>query len=533
MAGENNRSMRLRARDGGAWARRSVLQLDALLKRMIESSRTRRQAVHAQALKERVASFMEEHRMLPPRRRVLVAVSGGPDSMALLHLLRDLAHRFEVKIHVAHLHHGLRRKEADRDLALVRNYCKKFKLPFSSKRVDVRGLARRKRLSLETAARMARYEFLRRRARRIGATAVALGHTADDQVETFFMRLLRGAGGRGLRSMQPARRAGELTVIRPLLRTWRSEILTLSRAHGIGYRIDRSNKDISFFRNRIRHRLIPHLREEYSPQIKEIARRCAEIVGNEHEFVHDEAARLLTRLAVVRRGRIAVSLGRLLALPNALRTEILRIAVGKLAAGVSPGYGDIEAALDLCKHQRGAKQHYIPGGVTASREYGKLILSTGSTSKTGDYEFPLEDGLELRRPPFFLRFRFSVLTRDRTRRLRREPVKLAEAWGEGGGGRWPLTEQFSLDGLRGKAIMVRNRRPGDRFTPLGMSGTKKVTRIMIDEKLPSSLRAAIPLISCGDEIIWLPGYRIAERYKVMPSTRRIAKVIVEKIGEIW
>jgi len=489
--------------------------------------------MHARALKEHIASFIKEHQMLAPGRKVLVAVSGGPDSMVLLHLLRELAPRFKVKIHVAHLHHGLRGKEADRDLTLVRDYCMKSGFPFNSKRVDVRELARRKRLSLETAARAARYEFLSHCAGRMGATVIALGHTADDQVETFLMRLLRGAGGRGLRGMQPVRRAGTLTIIRPLLRTWRSEILSLSRAHGVGYRIDRSNRDTSFFRNRVRHRLIAYLEKGYSPQIKEIVRRSAEILGHEHAFVHDEAAKFLTRLARVRGARIALPLDRLLALPPALRAELLRIAVDKLGAATSPGYRDIDALLNLCKEQRGAKQRSLPGGVTASREYGAIILSVSEKAGAGDYEFPLEDGRELRRLQFLLRFKFSILTRGAIRRLKKKPVKLAEVWGEGGGRCWPLTEHFSLDRLKGKMIMVRNRRPGDRVTPLGMRGTKKLTRIMIDEKLPSRLRPAVPLIACGDEIIWLPGYRIADQYRVTPSTRRIAQVSVEKAEEMW
>lgn len=471
--------------------------------------------------------------MLAAGQKVFAAVSGGPDSMVLLHLLRELAPHFKVRLHVAHLHHGLRGKDADRDLIHVRDYCKKFKIPFISKRADVRELAHRKRLSLETAARMARYVFLSQCASRVGATAIAVGHTADDQVETFLMRLLRGAGGRGLGGMQPVRRAGELAIIRPLLRTWRTGILSLAKTHRVRYRIDRSNRDISFLRNKVRHRLITYLQKEYSPHIKEILRRSAEILGHEHAFVHDEAAKFMTRLAEARGSRIVLPLHHLAALPPALRTELLRITVGELGEGASPGYSDIDAVLDLCKGYRGAKQHYLPGGVTASREYDKLILSAGAKAKARDYEFPLEEGLELSCPPFTLRFRFSTIAKATIRQLKKKPVKLAEAWGEGGARCWPLIEHFSLDTIEGKRIMVRNRRPGDRFVPLGMRGTKKLKRIMIDEKLPLRLRATVPLIACGDEIIWLPGYRIADQYRVISSTRHVAQVSVEKAGEMW
>ena len=481
-------------------------------------------------LKEQIASFIREQRMLEGGQTAIVAVSGGPDSMVLLHLLKELAPGLKAKLHVAHLHHGLRGKDADLDLKFVRDYCRKSKLPFSSKRVDVRAISKRKRISLETAARMARYEFLTQCARQTGATAIAVGHTADDQVETFLMRLLRGAGWRGLGGIQPVRREWELAIVRPLLRTWRTEILSLAKAYGVKYRIDRSNMDVSFFRNRVRHRLIAHLQKEYSPRIKETLRRSAEIVGDEHALVHDEALRILCRIGKTGGDRIVLSLPRLIALPPALRTEIMRIAASKLGKGASPSYSDIDALLDLCKRQRGKKQHHLPGGVTASREYDKLILSVVAKTQTGDYEFPLEDGLELNSPPFILRFGFTACARAAIRRLRKKPVKLAAAWGEEEGRCWPLRECFSLDTLTDKSIVVRNRRPGDRITPLGMRGTKRLRRIMIDEKLPAHLRAAVPLIACADGIIWLPGYRIADRYKVTPSTRRVAQVSVEKIG---
>jgi tRNA(Ile)-lysidine synthase len=471
--------------------------------------------------------------MLKGGKTAVVAVSGGPDSMVLLHLLMEIAPSLRVKLHVAHLHHGLRGRDADLDLKLVRDYCRKSRLPFISKRVDVRAIAEGKRISLETAARMARYEFLIRCARRVGSTAIAVGHTADDQVETFLMRLLRGAGGRGLGGMQPVRRSGDFVIVRPLLRTWRQDILSFAEACGLNYRIDRSNMDVSFLRNRVRHRLIARIQREYSPRIKETLRRSADILGNEHAFVHDEANKILRRIGKPQSDRIAISVPRLLALPPAIRAELLRIAVGELSQGASPGYSDVDALLDLCKGERGKKQHQLPGSVTALREYDKLILSSGAKMQAGDYEFPLSDGLEIATHPFILQFGFSILSRAEIRRLRKKPVKLAEIWGDGKKRHWPLREFFSLDALADKGIVVRNRRPGDRFTPLGMRGTKKLKGIMIDEKLPSHLRAAVPLIACGDEIIWLPGHRIAERYKITPSTQRVAQVSVERVGEMW
>jgi len=293
---------------------------------------------------KRVGAFIREHRMLREGQRLIVAVSGGPDSMVLLHMLQYLAPRYHLNIHVAHLHHGLRGRDADRDELFVRNYCKEHRLPFVAERVDVRALAAKKSLSLETAARMARYAFLRRCAKKISADTIALGHHADDQVETFLMRLVRGAGVRGLRGMLPVRSEGDVTIIRPLLCLWRSEILSRAKEFGIRYRIDRSNADVQFLRNRVRRRLIKYLEKNYSPNVREVVRRSAELLADAHAYIHDEARKLFLSIAERRRkGRIELPLKKFLETPQALRRELLSIAIGELGSAEAPGYSELRA----------------------------------------------------------------------------------------------------------------------------------------------------------------------------------------------
>lgn len=474
----------------------------------------------------RVRDFIRRHRMLAGARTLLVAVSGGPDSMVLLHLLASLAPSLRVRLRAAHLHHGLRGREADLDLALARGACRALGVPFSSGRADVRGLAARRRLSVEAAAREARYAFLRRCAGRAGAEAVALGHTADDQAETFLMRLLRGAGARGLGGIRPVRADGGLRIVRPLLRLSRPEILSYARERGVAFREDASNRDPSYTRNRVRGRLIPYLEREFNPSVREALLRSAEVLAREHDFCDLHAARRYRAVARGEAGRVRIPARSFAALHPALRAGVLRRALASLGAPAEVRFADAEAVARLCRGGAGGGGVCLPGGVVASREYGALALGRRPRA-AAPYAFPLVDGAEVDLPAFRLRFRAAVVPRRAVRGLRARRPGLAAVWGAAGEG-WPLVERLSLDALGEGPLAVRSRRPGDRYRPLGAGGGRSVKEIMIDGKLPARLRGAVPLVVRGEEIVWLPGHRIADAFKVTPATRRVLELTLEK-----
>lgn len=485
----------------------------------------------ATALEERVRLFVREHRMLAGVRTLLVAVSGGPDSMVLLHLLAALAPSLRLRLRAAHLHHGLRGRDADRDLALVRSRCRLLGVPLDSSRLDVRALARRRGLSLEAAAREARYAFLSRCASRAGAEAVALGHTAGDQAETFLMRLLRGAGGRGLGGIRPVRAEGALRVVRPILCLRRAEVLACAAARGVPHREDASNRDRAFTRNRVRHGLIPYLERNFNPGVREALLRTAEVLAREHGFCDLHAARRYRALARGGAGRVFIPARRFLALHPALRAGVLRRALAALGAEAEVRFADAEAVARLSRGAAGGRAVCLPRGVEARREYADLAFGPGPTGAAGRYEFPLRDRAEIAVAPHRLRFRVAVVPRGAVRRLRRKPAGLAAVWGSGAGV-WPLVERFSLDALGDAPLTVRNRRPGDRYRPFGSGGERKLKEIMIDEKLPVRLRALVPLVARGGEVVWLPGHRIAEAFRVTPATRRVLELALEKAPEM-
>ena len=251
-------------------------------------------------LMQTVRSTFQRYHLIDPGQALVVGVSGGPDSLCLLHVLRELAPDLALRLHVAHLHHGLRGVDADADAAFVQETAVAWGLPVTIEHADVAALAQQTGMSLEEAARHARYSFLARVAERNGARAIAVGHTADDQVETVLMHFLRGSGLAGLRGMQPvsdfgfwmrgaepAAAIGGAVLLRPMLSVSRAEILDYCADHGLTPRFDRSNEDTTFFRNRLRHELLPLL-ETYNPQIRRILLNSATVLADDYEHLRGQ-----------------------------------------------------------------------------------------------------------------------------------------------------------------------------------------------------------------------------------------------------
>lgn len=270
---------------------------------------------------------------LPAGSRVIVAVSGGADSVALLHLLRSVSAAQRLALHVAHLDHALRKDSPD-DAAFVRALAQQWRLPVTIARWSVGERCEREGWSLEDGARRLRYQFLEDVAAAQSAGVVALAHTADDQAETVLMRLVRGAGLQGLSAMPAARRLGTARLIRPLLGVWRRDLLAYLRRHGLSYREDATNRDPRFLRNRIRHELLPLLERSFNPNMKAALTQLAEQSADDYAYLQGAALRQWKRLAKPRRSRpnpeIAIRLAGFLRQPPALQRQLLRQAVLEL-----------------------------------------------------------------------------------------------------------------------------------------------------------------------------------------------------------
>ncbi|MGD0538945.1 MAG: tRNA lysidine(34) synthetase TilS [Verrucomicrobiota bacterium] len=438
------------------------------------------------------ARCITRHALIQRGETVVVAVSGGLDSMVLLHLLHRLAGTENWQLVVAHLNHGLRGRASDADERLVRETAGRLKLPSVIDRADVRRETLARKLSLEMAARQLRHEFLARTARARGARVVALAHHADDQVETFLLRLLRGAGGEGLAGMKPVAPSpadADLRLVRPLLEFSRATLAAYARRHRLRFREDASNACRDIPRNRVRHELIPRLRR-FQPALDTTILRAMELVGAEAEFATAAAQRWLRHrqrspfaaLAVaVQRRVIQAQLRQLAGEPDFALIEALR-ATAERRIAVRPGLHvvrDTEGRVGVAPLRR--------TGFRADRRVVRLTGPRGAAEFGG------------------LRCRWALVAGGMSAR-RLHPIA----------GR----EIFDADRVGGR-VVLRHWQPGDRFQPIGLPRAAKLQDLFTNAKVPvAERRDRIVAATARGAIFWVEGLRMSERFKLTATTKR-------------
>jgi len=453
---------------------------------------------------EQVRKDIRRFNMLPSGALVVVAVSGGPDSVALLHALHTLSGEFSVKLHVFHMDHGLRGESSREDARCVRALAECLGLPVTVVEVPP-GKLHAMPGSLEANARAVRYREAAALARRIGARCIALGHNRNDQAETMLMRLLRGAGARGLAGIPPVREEGGLRYVRPLLGVSRAEIEAYCREAALFPRVDESNLTPAYLRNRIRLQLLPMLEREYNPALVANLAQTAAVLRDEDALLDQLAAEVLERCRVAGAG-VGFQCGPVLAEPIALARRVVRLAAREAAGdGYDLGFTAVAQVLDAMKSQTGSRTLDLPGGLRAVLEYGACRFfgpdEKNSFSSTAVWPVAAEGVTEL--PEL-------GLTVEVTR---------------SGIPHGPWEAAFDADRLPG-ALSVRFRRPGDRIYPTGMTGSKKLQDLLVDAKVPRRLRDSVPLLTSGDEIIWVIGHRLDRRFLADQTSRSILMVRV-------
>lgn len=452
----------------------------------------------------RVRHFLASEGMALPGERILVGVSGGPDSMALLDMLVRLREDVGVDIVAAHFDHGLRPGEDQAETALVEAFAKTSGIAF------VAGKAPQgppPKGSLEAWAREVRYAFLNRARKESRAQRIAVGHTLDDQAETLLLNLLRGSGPKGLSAMAPTR---EGLLVRPLLTTQRREILAYLAARKIPSLLDSSNFTQDFLRNRIRAELLPLL-AAYQPRIVPRLARTADLLRRDDRYLDARAGEWLTRHGT-REGAKGIRLeaALLLDLPEALGLRVVRRALEACRGDLQRiGLVHVEAILGIARGPRPQASLDLPGGTRVRRCYGDLL-----------FDGPLEEA-----PPFLP----LVLPGPGTYALGALAGSVTlEAW-EGVPPPLPRdTWEILLDRDRlDYPLVLRGVRPGDRLVPLGMTGHKKVKEILQERRIPRDLRPRIPLLFWGDTLLWVCGLKRDARCVVGPDTRRTLRVRLE------
>lgn len=453
---------------------------------------------------------------LSPTTTLIVALSGGPDSLTLLHLLTQL-HPTD-KLIAAHLDHAWRPTSAA-EAQWVAETAASWGVTGYIEQVDVIGLAREQGLTLEEAGRTARYQFLARIARQVGATIIATGHTADDQAETVLMHLLRGSGLAGLGGMRPVASvpgAPDLTLIRPLLGVSRAEILAYCHEHNLTPIQDPTNADTTFFRNRLRHQLLPLL-AEYNPQVQEHLQTLAAVTAADYDFLAQLTQQTWSALLLdasdgwLRFGRAIWS-----ELSLSLRRSTLRHALAQLRPGLTNvGFRTIEQAREVAESGQVGSQSILPGGIILSVGYDDVTLSAGNQPPLPPLpQLPEGQTLLLHVPG-----RVALANGWSLQATIMNAVNLAAI--QANRDPW-LT---FIDGAAINELVVRPRQPGEHFRPLGMAGAAaKVKEVMINRKIPADLRALWPIVATAEHPAWLVGHQQDERLKVTERSGRVIQL---------
>ena len=468
-------------------------------------------------LSSKVIRTIERYRMVHPGDRVLVGLSGGADSVALTELLLELKPRLGITLVLAHLNHGLR-AEAEEDEAFCRSLSERLSLPFASGRADVAERARKSKRSIEDEGRNARYQFLEAQAAQFGAQRIAVGHTLDDQAETFLLRLLRGSGSRGLGAIHPVKDGG---IVRPLIEVRRREIESYLEERGASFREDASNADPRFTRNRIRHQELPRLSSAYNPRLVETLARSASLLRDEEEWMEAETRDAFDSVAAVSGDEIRLDQKALSRHPLALRRRLIRVAIERLRGLGNVSHRHIEDVLALAEEGQSGRELYLPG-LVVELSFDQMRFASASTARARKARERGYNGFE---------YRLSIPARVRIPEcLGTLSARIAEPNRELEG--TPPFGNAVIVGFDGRLpeLKVRSPRPGDRFHPLGAPGSKSLSRYLMGRKVSRDSRSRVPLVvrgassfdDSGEEILWVVGHGVSEASRVLAGSSRLS-----------
>lgn len=422
-----------------------------------------------------VEKEIRAHPASPPECRIVIGVSGGADSVALLHVF----HALNIPCTVAHMNHQLRGTKSDADEQFVRELADELGFTMVGKKVDVRKLADDTGQSVEMAARQARHEFFAE----FDNAVIALAHHADDQVETFILKLARGAGTDGLCGMPYRQEVGRISLIRPMLNIPRKAILSWLTENGLSWREDASNTNEAFLRNRVRHTILPLLERELNPNIRKTILRTMDILREENGWMESVMADCHLPIAD---------------LPLAAKRRVLRKWLFDNGAEEA-GFDTVESILRLMDKGNGTSTFELSDRQRVVVEYGQPRFE--------------DDAAPAIAPSWNL------------------TIEMGHGWIKDhgkGAGILPAEASFDADKVEGFPLEVRTFQPGDRMEPLGMEGSRKLQDILTDQKIPKTRRSRIPVVVCRGTIIWLPGYRIARDWAVRGEQGKSVHVRIEQ-----
>ncbi len=458
---------------------------------------------------EQVRRTVDRYRLLERGDRVIAGVSAGVDSMVLLHILNALRKDFSLSLIVAHLNHGLRPDESEKEADLVQKESLRLGLSLEYRQFNVKEYQESGGFSPQDAARRVRFQFFHDLCDQYGGGKIALGHHADDQVETILLRLMRGSGLKGLKGMLPIRQG---RVIRPLLEVWKDEIESFAQEHSIPYLTDSSNIKPDYLRNRLRLDLIPYIEKDYQPGFRQAILRTSALLREENDFIEQKAGEAYQKMTHKNRGKIVFKFSSYQSLHPALQWRVLQKALEEMEGGSmreESGWPDVNLIYQRLQQPRANLLLELSHGLCLEKRYDTVLIKRGMPKTILPFEVEL-----------------NIPGRTYIQEIEREVVVEERDW----------DRSKTIDESRNVALLdyerlhfplrMRNFRPGDRFQPLGTEGTQKLKEFFIDHKIPKFERPGIPLLMSGEMIAWIVGYRIDERVKITGKTQKVLKVEV-------
>ncbi|WHH57557.1 tRNA lysidine(34) synthetase TilS [Petroclostridium sp. X23] len=462
-----------------------------------------------------IKGTIEKYNMFKPGDGVVVGVSGGPDSVCLLHVLNEIKDEYDIRLYAAHINHRLRGQDAEEDALYVKQLCDMLRIPFFINTEDIKRISKEKGISEEAAGREVRYAFFFELARQKGAQKIAVAHHLNDQAETVLMRFIRGAGLEGLAGIKPHRQDG---VVRPLLEISREQVEEYCIQHDLRPRLDETNLEAVYTRNKLRLDLIPRIIKDYNPNFIQTAVQNAKLIAEDHQFIEEYIDGIISEKIRKDKRGVFISINFLTAQHAAIQKRIIRRAIHAFNGNTANiEYRHIEEIVQMLKDSAAqrvtGKAADLPGHIRVEVVYDALYV-TDKTKKKEQRDFNYL--LQIDEPILIREVNMIAVARVvDTEQL--EGIEFNR-----------FTKAFDYNSIK-EEIYIRNRLPGDTFMPSGMKGTKKLKDFFIDLKVPKYKRDTVPLVVAGHDIIWVAGYRVSEKFKCASESKKVLIIELQEV----
>ncbi len=454
---------------------------------------------------------IQKHNLLEKGDHVIVGVSGGPDSICLLYVLFDLKDEYQLDLSVVHINHMLRGKDADEDETYVKELCSKEGIPFYSYKINVREMGKRMSTGEEEAGRKARYDAFLEILKKTNADKIAIAQNMNDQAETLLMRLVRGSGLDGLAGIDYKR---DGIIIRPLLDISREEIEQYCKDNNLKPRTDKTNLKAIYTRNKIRLELIPYLEDNFNSRIISNLWKTAKILKEDKDFIYSFVNEAYKKCCIQKIDKeVHIQKEKYEKLHPAVKKRVILKAIGDLGVHQDIGTIHLESVLHIIDENKTSAGLDLPYDIRVEVGYENIVITRNKAEKSFQgFCYKLEWGNNIQIKELSASLYWEIAANSGQEISKNDYIKF-----------------FDYDKFKAP-LVVRTRKSGDRFSPLGMAGSKKLKDFYIDEKIPRKQREKIPLVCCGSDVAWIIGYRVSDRFKIDDTTRRI--LILKYIPEI-